>query len=126
MKKSLVTIFVMFSLVLLAMPAYAADGDTGSSSDGAGVIKELISPVNGIREVLQSPAGAPLKKIINLVVGFAIVCTLFALIKDYLHSHSDNSEKSSSGFLNMGKHTFGFLILLTCLSFVGYFMNFSV
>jgi hypothetical protein len=113
-------------MIMLAIPAYAVDGDTSGDDSGSGVIKELISPVNGIKEVLQSPAGAPLKKIINLVVGFAIVCTLFALIKDYLHSHSDNSEKSSSGFLNMGKHTFGFLILLTCLSFVGYFMNFSV
>jgi hypothetical protein len=115
-------ILVMFSLVTLAMPVSAADGD----SDGSGVVKDLISPVNGVKEVLQSPAGAPLKKILNLVIGFAIVCTLFTLIKDYLHSHSDNSEKSSQGFLDMVKHSFGTLVLFVCLASVGYFMNYSV
>lgn len=126
-----IVVLLMLCFAMLIVPALAVDDDaddedTFDDNSGSSVIQGLVNPLNGVHEVLSSPAGKPLKKIINLVVGFAIICTLFALIKDYLHTHSDNSEKSSSGFINMGKHTGGFLILLVCLGFVGYFMNYSL
>ena len=111
---------LFFGIMMLTSPALAVQ----DADDNA--VGSLINPVAGLNEVLNSPAGEPIKKVLNLVVGFAILYTLGALIKDYLNSQSDNSEKSSSGFLNMGKHTVGLLVLLVCLGFVGVFMNYSL
>jgi len=102
------------------------DGEDLSSDSNSNTILTLIDPLEGLNEVLNSPAGKPTKKVINLVVGFAMLYTIYSLIKDYLNSQSDNSEKSSKGFINMGKHTAGLLILLICLGFVGVFMNYQL
>lgn len=101
-------------------------GDSFDSSSGTSVVQSLVNPLAGLNEVLNSPAGKPIKKVLNLVIGFAILYTIGTLIKDYLDAQSGNSEKSSSGFLNMGKHSTGLLVLLICLGFVGVFMNYNV
>ena len=127
------------TVLCLLMLSYPALGATGSYSVSSGdsdsnsselsssnAITDLIDPLAGLNSVLNSPAGKPIKSVLNLVVGFVMLYTLYSLIKDYIQSQSDNSEKSSSGFLNMGKHTIGLLVLLVCLGFVGVFMNYQL
>jgi hypothetical protein len=105
----------------------SGDSDSNSSElSSSNAITDLIDPLAGLNSVLNSPAGKPIKSVLNLVVGFVMLYTLYSLIKDYIQSQSDNSEKSSSGFLNMGKHTIGLLVLLVCLGFVGVFMNYQL
>lgn len=111
-------IMIVLGIIMMIAPAFAQSADNA--------VLTLVDPVAGLAEVIDSPAGEPIKKIFNLVIGFAILYTVGTLIKDYAHAQSDNSEKSSSGFLNMGKHTVGLLVLLVCLGFVGVFMNYDI
>ncbi|MDD4588936.1 MAG: hypothetical protein PHG06_00705 [Parabacteroides sp.] len=130
---------IVLCILMLSYPALGATGsysvsrgdssnsDSNSSElSSSNAITDLIDPLAGLNSVLNSPAGKPIKSVLNLVVGFVMLYTLYSLIKDYIQSQSDNSEKSSSGFLNMGKHTIGLLVLLVCLGFVGVFMNYQL
>lgn len=113
---------VLVVLMVCALPGSAQDaGGSGSDLD----YSKWFNPADSLKEVEESPAGAPLMKLTKLIVGGVLVYGFYRIIKEWAKMKYGNGESASDGYLGMGHATFGMFVLAACIAFYFYFASYK-
>lgn len=112
------TILTILSTILLATPSMAA-------IDYA----KFFNPEQAVGKVAESPIGAALVNILELVVGIVVIGGVLALIVSFLKFifglKTGSGDSASDGYKGMGSIAIGGLILVICISMFFYFLEYK-
>jgi hypothetical protein len=112
------TIQAVLSTALLATPSMAAID-----------YSKFFNPGEAVGKVADSPIGAALVNILELVVGVVVIggvlALLVAFIKYIFGLKTGQGDSASDGYKGMGSIALGGLVLVICIAMFFYFLEYK-